>query len=57
MPRRKRNKIVNTYVAVVVVVQSVNQSVTRVLVVNVGAMPDMSFADIEEGWGPINGRW
>lgn len=48
--------MVNTYVVVVVVVHSVNQSVTFVLVENVDAMPDMSIADIE-AWGPMDGIW
>ena len=47
IPRKKRKKMVNTYVAVVVVVHFVNQSVTRVFVVNVEAMPGMFIANIE----------
>jgi hypothetical protein len=56
IPREKRKKMVNTYVAVVVVVHSVNQSVTRVFVVNVEVMPGMSIGDIE-AWGAMDGMW
>jgi hypothetical protein len=47
IPKRKRKKMVNTYVVGVVVVHSVNHRVTRVLVENVEAMPDMSIAGME----------
>jgi thiamine transporter ThiT len=44
IPKKKRKKIVKTYVAVVVVVHSINQSVTRVFVVNVEAIPGIVIA-------------
>lgn len=39
MPKENRKTMVKTYVVVLVVVQSENQSVTRVLDENVDAMP------------------
>lgn len=41
IPNRNKKNIVSTYVVVDVVVQSVNHSVTRVLVEKVEDMPDM----------------